>query len=209
MSARLIIVRHAQTTANLENRFQGQIDTELSAWGEKQLELLGKRLAGMEFDAVYSSPLKRTVRTAEACLGGRDLPIELDDRLKEINGGVMEGQIWDELAECYPEQMTYWRERSPLFEPEGGESMVCFHRRLIEAILHIAAANEGRTAVVVTHGCAARNIMCWAKGLPIEQLRQIGTWSNTGIGIVEVTDGVPTLLLENDHAHLAPLEGAQ
>lgn len=55
---------------------------------------------------------------------------------------------------------------------------------------------------MVTHGCTLRNLMCWVKGLPIERLPEIDRWSNTGIGIVEMTCGVPTLIMENDHTHL-------
>jgi len=202
MSARLIIVRHAMSMGNRQNSFQGQIDTDLAPQGEEQLIALSARFSAMEFDAIYSSPLKRAYRTAEACRGDRDMPIVTDKRLMEINGGVMEGVSWDEVHIRFPQQARYWQERSPLFSPEGGESMAQVRRRIIEAVTEIAAAHEGKTVVVVTHGCTLRNLICWAKGLPLEQLKQADRWSNTGIGIIEMADGVPTLIMENDHSHL-------
>ncbi len=202
MSAKLIFVRHAMSQGNLENRFQGQIDTDLSPEGVKQTEALGRRFEDVEFDAIYSSPLLRAMRTAEACRGGRDMPIHTDRRLMEINGGVLEGMPWEEVRARFPEQGRLWMERSGLFSPEGGESMAEVRRRAVEAVTEIAAANEGRTVVIVTHGCTLRNLMCWVRGLPLEELPQAGRWSNTGVGVVMMTDGQPELVTENDHSHL-------
>lgn len=202
MSAKIILVRHALSLGNRENRFQGQIDTELAPEGLEQLRALAARFESIPFDAIYSSPLKRAMATAKACNCRMQLPITTDRRLMEINGGVLEGVPWDEMHARFPEQAKYWQERSPLFSPEGGESMAQVRRRAVEAIQDIAAANKGKTVVVVTHGCTLRNLMCWVKGLPLERLREASRWSNTGIGIIEMSDGEPTLIKENDHSHL-------
>ncbi len=209
MSARLIIVRHAQATGNLEGRFQCRKNNELTDLGRRQLELLSQRLRDTRVDAAYSSPLVRAMDTARACVQERDLEIIAEPRLIELDAGQMESLLMAELYERFPEQMRNWREQPHLFCPPDGETMLQLYERVTAAVADIAARNEGRTVLVSTHGVVVRNLMCWARRLPLERLCEVRRWSNTGIGIVEVTDGIPTLLQENDHAHLAPLEGAQ
>ena len=209
MSARLIIVRHAQATGNLEGRFQCRKNNELTDLGRRQLELLSQSLRDTRIDAAYSSPLVRAMDTARACVQGRNLEIIAEPRLIELDAGQMESLLVAELYNRFPEQMRNWREQPHLFCPPDGETMLQLYERVTAAVADIAARNEGRTVLVSTHGVVVRNLMCWARRLPFERLCEVRRWSNTGIGIVEVTDGIPTLLQENDHAHLAPLEGAQ
>lgn len=209
MTARLIIVRHAQASGNLEGRFQCRKNNELTELGRRQLELLSLRLRDTHIDAAYSSPLNRAMDTARACVRERGLEVTPDSRLIELDAGLMESLLMDELQEHFPEQMEHWKNAPHLFCPPEGETMRQLYERVTAAAADIAAENQGRTVLVSTHGVAVRNLMCWAKRLPFERLGEVKRWSNTGVGIVEVTDGVPTLLLENDHAHLAPLEGAQ
>ena len=209
MSARLIIVRHAQATGNREGRFQCRKNNELTDLGRGQLALLSERLRNIHLDAVISSPLSRAMDTARACIDGRNMDIITDPRLLEIDAGEMESLLWDELYERYPEQMAHWKDSPHIFCPPGGETMAQLYERVTAAAEDIAARYDGKTVLVSTHGVVVRNLMCWAKRLPFERLCEVQRWSNTGIGIVDVTDGKPTLILENDHAHLAPLEGAQ
>lgn len=203
MAAKLIIVRHAQATGNLEGRFQCRKNNELTDLGRRQLELLSQRLRDTRIDAAYSSPLVRAMDTARACVQGRDIEIIAEPRLIELDAGQMESLLMDELDERFPEQMRNWREQPHLFCPPEGETMRQLYERVTAAAADIAARNEGRTVLVSTHGVVVRNLMCWARRLPFERLCEVGRWSNTGIGIVDVTDGIPALLLENDHAHIA------
>lgn len=203
MSAKLIIVRHGEAAGNHERYFQGHADGAISARGEQQLEALAARFESIDFDAIYSSPLTRARQTAEACNRRLKLPLNIDERLIEINGGVFEGVRWAELPERFPEQAKLWDAQPWLFHPENGEAMTEVRERISNAILDIAAANEGKTVVIASHGCAIRNLICWAKNLPIERLNDVDWWDNTAMGIIEITDGVPKLLAENDNAHIA------
>ncbi len=209
LSARLIIVRHAQASGNREGRFQCRKNNELTELGKQQLTLLSERLRNTHIDAVISSPLSRAMDTARACIEGRDLNITTDPRIIEIDAGEMESLLWEELYERYPEQMAHWKESPHLFCPPGGETMAQLYERVSAAAEDIAARYDGKTVLISTHGVVVRNLMCWAKRLPFERLCEVQRWSNTGIGIVDVTDGEPMLISEDDHAHLAPLEGAQ
>src|SRR5262249_52425940 len=86
----LVVVRHGQTDWNIEGRFQGQLDIPLNAAGRKQAEDLRHRLSGLDFDATFSSPLRRAVETAQIIAGS--LPIRADERLTEIHHGYWQGK---------------------------------------------------------------------------------------------------------------------
>ena len=77
MVTTLYIVRHCQSAGNLSGRFQGRFDAPVSETGEKQLELLSLRFRNEHLDAIYTSPLVRAYRTAEAINRFHNLPIQV------------------------------------------------------------------------------------------------------------------------------------
>ena len=89
----LIIVRHAESTGNAEDRLQGQHDFPLSERGRRQAALLRGRFEseGYEPTHIYSSPLSRTLETARIASAGWDLPITEWDDLMETDIGVFSG----------------------------------------------------------------------------------------------------------------------
>lgn len=202
MSTKIIVVRHGEAAGNCERYFQGHSDGAVSEKGMKQLEALAKRFEQIHLDAIYSSPLSRAKMTAEAMNRRLGLPIATDERLIEINGGVLEGVKWKDLPVLFPEQAELWSLKPYLFHPEGGESMDEVRARMSAAIMDIAEENDGGTVAVTSHGCAIRALICWAKGWPRERLNEVDWWDNTALGIIEMNGGVPTLLSENDCSHI-------
>lgn len=98
---KLYLARHGQTDWNLEMRAQGRKDQPLNDAGRKQARELGKKLADLDFDICYASPLKRAAETAEIAVDGR-VRILYDDRLVERSFGEFEGRIvksWSELVD--------------------------------------------------------------------------------------------------------------
>ena len=200
---RLIIVRHAEAAGNRERFFQGHSDGAVSEKGRQQLCALRERFRDIKFDAIYSSPLSRAVETAEAVNAFMRLPIITDSRLEEINGGKLEGVKWAQLPELFPEQAYNWTAAPWDFAPEGGETMRECQERMWDAVLSITAENDGKTVVVCTHGCALRALLCRAKRWDITQLNEVEWCDNTGISILDIENGEPTLISENDASHLS------
>ncbi|MGI6264870.1 MAG: histidine phosphatase family protein [Acutalibacteraceae bacterium] len=176
----IYLIRHCETQGNKKRLFQGHIDMPISAEGESQLQRLAERFRDIALDRIYSSPLGRAMRTAQAVDRYHGLDITVDERLIEINVGVWEGKPWNELMQTDPEHCDVWSWRPWLFEPEKGEPMRSVFDRMSRAITDIAAANAGKRIAVVSHGCAIRNAICFAKGWPIERLGEIGWIDNTG-----------------------------
>ena len=124
---KLVLVRHGQSQWNLENRFTGWTDVELSEKGVKEAKEAGKVLKekGFEFDVAYTSVLKRANDTLNYILeelGEKDIPIKKSWRLNERHYGALQGLNKDETRQKYgAEQVLLWRRSTDVKPPELSE----------------------------------------------------------------------------------------
>src|SRR5687767_6168913 len=123
--SQLVIFRHGQSQWNLENRFTGWVDVELSPKGEEEARNAGLKLKGYRFDYAYSSALKRAQDTLKLSLetaGHPKIPVTYDQALNERMYGELQGLNKAETAQKFgDEQVKIWR-RSYDIPPPGGES---------------------------------------------------------------------------------------
>ena len=149
---RVVIVRHGQSVANAEGRWQGQRDYELSAEGTRQAELLRDRFREEKFDPqfVYASPLRRAAGTAEIVMPAKKI-ITIDD-LKEGGAGIFEGRTMDEIRKDYPEvALEFERTRSFNSVPKA-ESRFDFRKRAQTVVdFFVRAHNKDDEIVAFTH----------------------------------------------------------
>ena len=104
----IYFVRHGKTQWNLEQRFQGgQGDSKLLPESLADIEKLGRYLQGKHFKAVYASPLDRARMTAQGLMdaAGIRLPLHVDERLREMNLGKLEGMKYAEAEKLYPQEI--------------------------------------------------------------------------------------------------------
>ncbi len=151
MQTRLILIRHGETGYNAQKKYCGYIDAPLSAKGEAQARGLRTKLAGIRIDAVYSSDLKRAVRTARLALGAVE-PVRVR-QMREMDFGALEGLTYAQALERHPVRYKKWLE-DPLKNPAPPrvESALKFKARIVGALKKIVAANRGRTVAVFCHG---------------------------------------------------------
>jgi broad specificity phosphatase PhoE len=145
------LVRHGESVSNAERRIQGQSDVPLSPLGLEQSQALAEAFRPLAIEVVFSSPLSRALVTAETIASAVGVPVQTDDRLKEINAGIFQGRLWDEIDAHAPEAAARWRMQDPDFVIPGGES----RRMLMErgrAALEAIRATEHERVVVVAHG---------------------------------------------------------
>ena len=154
LSARLILVRHGQSTHNAQARLQGQADPPLSDAGRAETELLRPALPVLEDDHVVTSDLQRAVQTAE--LLGHSAA-RRDPRFREIDVGSWEGRS---LADFPAGPETAWR-GGPLQAPDG-ESWAQFQARVGGALEDLISA--GGTWLVVCHGGVVRAALSHVTG---------------------------------------------
>ena len=152
----LMFVRHGVTDWNIQERFQGQLDVPLSNVGCLQAEVLKRHLAGVAFDAIYSSPLRRAYQTAHV-IAGRNR-ILTDWRLAERHHGIWQGRRKQEIALRWPDLWERWDKQPISFTPQGGECAMQVQSRVQDFLQSI----EGKTVLCVSHGVViqtARSIL--------------------------------------------------
>ena len=200
------LLRHGEAEGNISRHFHGHYDSDLTSNGLLQAELAAKRLASEPIEVIYSSDLMRAYKTAQEVAKIKNLEIQVEKNLREIHGGDWENIRWDDLPQKFPESYMNWEDAPHLLEIPGGETMREFQKRLISCMETILEQNRGKSVLVTTHGTAIRTMMCYFKGLPLEQLNQIHWYDNTALSILQFDcNNTCEILLEGDNSHLGDL----
>ena len=200
----IYVIRHVQAEGNLYRLMQGHWDGDVTALGEKQRDALSLRFRDIPVDAVYSSDLWRARFTASAITRFHDLPIRCDRRLREIHVGPWEAQPFANLLWEQPELMDTFMHDSANFCLPGAETFRDVRERVLEALYEIAAANEGRTVVITTHGVAIRCMLTALLGVPLNDRETVPIFHNTGISHLRFENGRFTVDTVDDFSHLPP-----
>lgn len=200
---RFIVVRHCEAQGNIRRVFNGVSDGDITDNGKRQLQFLSDRMQHVRLDCIYSSPLRRSVKTARACNVSARLPIHILNSLIEINGGKLEELPFADFPKYFPEESRLWNLEPHNFCIDGGESMQQVFERMRDTVLMLSRRHPGKTVLLASHGCAIRNLLCWAHGWPLSRLNDVDWGENTCVSVLEVdANGIPQLLLENDSSHI-------
>jgi 2,3-bisphosphoglycerate-dependent phosphoglycerate mutase len=193
----LVIVRHGQSQWNLENRFTGWVDVDLSPLGEEEAHEAGKKLKGYKFDKAFTSALIRAQKTLEIILsemGVNNLPIEKDKALNERMYGDLQGLNKDETRKQFgDEQVRLWR-RSYDVAPPNGESLKDTAARVLpyyeEKIK--PELKSGKNILIVAHGNSLRALVMFLEKLSKEEI--VNTEIPTGVPKLYVLDNELNIL---------------
>ncbi len=204
MVTTVYLIRHAEAMGNIGGFFQGHTDCEVSPKGKMQLKLLSERFKDIKFDMIFSSPLKRTMETAEAVNLYHKLPINIEKGLIEINGGIFEGMDWGEIPLKYPEEFDLWQNHPEKFAVKDGDSMEDVYNRITLTVTRLAARNRFKTLALVSHGCAIKNFLCYANEIPLKKINSLEWSDNTAVTKIEFNENLkPTIIFQNDISHLS------
>jgi probable phosphoglycerate mutase len=136
----LILTRHGQAAAG-DVMLGGQLDLPLTAEGRAQAEALARRLSGVRIDRIVSSPMLRALETAQTIATGR--PVELDQRLHELDYGRWEGLTYAEIDARDPELRARWEHDPAATHSPGGESGDDVAVRALSFLVDLLAAEDG------------------------------------------------------------------
>ncbi|MCW5654191.1 histidine phosphatase family protein [Hydrogenophaga sp.] len=149
---RILAVRHGETAWNRATRIQGHTDIALNEHGRWQARRLATALQDEPISAIYASDLGRAFETADAVARVKGMAVSTHRGLRERHFGQFEGHTWAELEARWPTEALAWRKRMPDFAPAGGESLQQLQRRVIPAVLELAARHPGEQVLMVAHG---------------------------------------------------------
>ena len=195
----LVLTRHGITPAG-DVMLGGQLDVPLAPKGRIQAEALGERLAGVRIDRIIASPMLRALETAHAIAAGR--PVEVDERLRELNYGRWEGLSYAEIESQDPALRALWEADPASTCSPGGECGNDVAARASSFLVDLIAAELGspsgpvvhrppdaggsrsvvseaqaeaegeRRVLVVAHGTLNRILLCVALGVPVMDYRR-------------------------------------
>ncbi|MYT69711.1 histidine phosphatase family protein [Streptomyces sp. cg28] len=175
---RVILWRHGQTSWNLERRFQGTTDIELTETGTGQARRAARLLASLKPDAIVASDLKRAAATAGELVRLTGLDITYDEGLRETYAGAWQGLTHDEIQAQYGEQYAAWK-RGESVRRGGGELETEVADRAAPVVLrHADKLPDGGLLVVVSHGGTIRTTIGRLLGLESHHWEGLGGLSN-------------------------------
>jgi broad specificity phosphatase PhoE len=203
---RIVLIRHGQTVWNREVRFRGRADIELDEFGRKQAEATGQYVASRwPVAAVYASPMRRAMQTAEAIAQAEGLTAQPLEGLMDIDFGEWQGHLAEEMAEQYPKLWQTWSKAPHEMHFPGGERLDDVRRRIVGALDDVVARHRGQTAALVSHTVASRVLLCAVLGLGNDHFWRLGQ-DTCAVNVFDVAeDGTYTVILLNDTSHLQNL----
>jgi probable phosphoglycerate mutase len=203
---RLLLARHGESQANQGGLLTGQMDSPLSALGERQAQALAMRLATWRFDSIITSDLIRARSTAEAVIRHHHQPLEIDPDLREIDFGVWSGKAlldWTDVERAQFEAIYYDPAGSQ--SPPDGESFAELATRVERAKRRALERFTNGTVLWVAHGGVISSLVCRALGVGFDKRRLIGR-ANCALFEFTIHSDRTVIGRLNDTAHLEALE---
>src|SRR5579885_1265153 len=159
-----LLIRHASIAANdtLGRRTEAPLDSH----GEMQAARLAHRLKSMELAAVFSSPILRAVQTAEAIVRERDVPVIIDEALREFETGDWDGRKFSELESN--ESWKWFNTFRSGTRPPGGEMMIEVQARVVAFLERVSNQYRDRIVAMVSHADVIRGAICHYLGIPLD-----------------------------------------
>ena len=159
---KLYIARHGETAWNAENLVCGRTDLPLTERGMEQARLLAENAVGKGIEVIIASPLLRARQTAQAVSDAIGVPIQIDDRLIEMDFGTFEG------TSRFGEEFQWIRAQMSTRFP-GGESGFDVAYRVYSLLYEIREKYADKTVLLVCHNCVSRAVRSFFMNLSTEE----------------------------------------
>ena len=199
----IYIVRHGETDANVNGYLQGWTNDPLNANGRKLAVITGQGMRGIKFDYCISSPLIRARETAEIILkeSGNDIPIQVEDRIKEINMGDWERKKFRPGEREVDEQEIKMFFTDPFHFAwcPAGENIIQVCERTQDFLKELIRKDDDKTYLVTTHGFALRGMLNFLYENPSDYWHGHVPY-NCAVNIIEGNGGVGKLI-EDDKVY--------
>ena len=182
----LYLVRHGETNWNLEKRAQGVSDIPLNQTGKIQAKNLAKKLQGIIFSKIYTSPLTRALETAEIMAKSLGNAIVEMDNFSELDQGMLEGLEFNEMNEKFPEFFIKWRVAPGEVRMPGGETLGELQTRAWNGIekIHSSHAREENPVLIISHNLTIISILSRILRVNLNHFRTFRQ-HNSSVNIIE------------------------
>ncbi|WP_293353452.1 MULTISPECIES: histidine phosphatase family protein [unclassified Microcoleus] len=202
MSLKIYFLRHGETVYSKTGGFCGDLDPELTPEGAQMAAQFAAAYAKLPWDAVYVSPMKRTIATATPLCDTLGIQMQLRDGLKEIKYGKWEGETVESVREKYAEDYINWLAEPAWNAPTEGETSVQISSRASLVIAEIQEKYKTGNVLVVSHKATIRIILCGLLGIDLGSYRNRIAALTASISIVKFDVRGPMLEVLGDRSHL-------
>ena len=200
---KIYLVRHAQSEYNEKGIFQGRLDSDLTPLGFVQARLCAQEFINKNIQVIYSSPQRRAYKTALTIADVLGMSVKVDERIKEMSFGVLEGKHFWTMLEQNREMFRNWLKNPVKYPLPTQEDMKEFEAR-VKDFLEDLKKCEYENILVVAHGGTLHALICLSIGLDLENNWNIHM-DNTAISLLEYEEGVFHLRYLNRTCHLKGL----
>ena len=163
-ATRIVLVRHGEPEDSIHGRCYGRLDVGLSKRGREQVRRTQYLLSELPVRAVYSSPRRRALESADL-LAADPAGVTVDDRLREIDFGAFEGLTYEDIARRFPEKYEEWMNHPTDVVFPGGETFGAMAARVADAFDGLRRTHAGQAILAVSHGGVNRIVLAAALGL--------------------------------------------
>lgn len=171
MNLKLYLLRHGETAYSRTGGYCGDLDPELTENGQKMAAAFAKAHQAIAWDAVFVSPMKRTIATAKPLCEAISMEMQFRDGLRELRYGKWEGLTNEFVKENYSEDYLRWLTEPAWNPPTGGETAVQLASRASLAIAEIQEQYSSGNVLVVSHKATIRVILCSLLGIDLGRYR--------------------------------------
>ncbi len=190
---KIYLIRHGETDANKRKSLQGRTDISLNEYGRELARITAEGLKNINFDYIFTSPLKRARETAEIIRGNRETSIIEREEILEISFGEYEGLCFgkENFTIPDPEFMNFFSKPECYKTAPGGESLEEVITRT-GAFLQELMQDEkyqDKTILLSTHGCALKACLANVQKQPLAEFWGTGVHKNCAVSLMEVQDG--------------------
>lgn len=197
---RLILLRHGEPDETVHGRCYGRLDPGLSPRGREQIRRTWQLLDNQPAAAIYSSPSRRAVESAN--LRAVNMPAAvIDDRLCEIDFGAFEGLTYVEISTRYPEKYEEWMAQPTDMGFPDGESFATMSTRVGDALDQIRRIHAGETVVTVSHGGVNRVALAQALDLDPRHIFRLAQ-SYACVNVIDYFGDEPVVHVMNASVHI-------
>jgi probable phosphoglycerate mutase len=202
MSLKLYFLRHGETASSQTGTYCGRVDIDLTEAGYQMAEQFAQAYHDLHWAAIFASPLRRTMATAQPLSDRLELKIQRREGLKEIAYGKWEGKTPAEVNMEFHDDYVRWLADPGWNAPTGGEKGIDIARRSSEVLEEIEQTFDSGNILVVSHKSTIRIILGSLLGIDIGRYRDRIGMPVASVSIVEMSEHGPLIHVMGDRAHL-------
>ncbi|MES2461015.1 MAG: histidine phosphatase family protein [Armatimonadota bacterium] len=204
MALTLYLLRHGETTYSRSGGFCGNLDPELTDSGTQMAEQFAQAYRSLPWEAVYASPMRRTIATARPLCEALGIEMRLRDGLKEIAYGEWEGKTTDEVKQAYGDDYHHWMTEPAWNAPTGGgETAVQVSNRASAVVTEIIETFGDGNVLIVSHKATIRVLLCNFLGIDLGRYRDRINALAGSVSTVRIENYGPLLETLGDRSYMS------